>query len=1005
MNARGRPNYFVLLGLDPNALWNDQVYQRALSQARARWTRDVSGLQSRPETGAAKRYLQLYRDRDIQATMDDPDRREQERAEAKKLRAVELVVGRNDLEERLSLMLRRGYLLAEEVTRLRVEFSDVLAEDTDLARRIDEAEVRMPQADGPEPGLSQSMEGQLRDWLAQVNSSSLYDVLRFADAKVTNSSPLSVLIAAAEALYRDAHQQKDKADPSVKARERLSGLAKTIFASEDERRRHDMSMKFAAVQRLIERFEKVLRIAGSVTAAQFEWFLEQARTYGADDLDLAKDRFLAYFGARGWPVEVPPAEAEAAVRRKIQCPRCAQLNEPEQRACITCGLVLREPCPNCGQTAPRYGGGCSCGFPIGQRDLVEDLIGQAREALDRHELAQAEVYLDRAARIWDLPPGKSDPITTRIQQARSDLAVGLKKIESSQAAIQLLLARRRYVAATAELRGAPDNLPGRAALLAQAETAVQDGMALYREARQPGTPRARQAELYTEALRICDDLEQARTELARIPLEPPSDVRARVSDPAAGVLVTWRASPDPDVSYVVVRRTGHVPPETHEDLPGQARLGTATGTTWRDSGAVQLAGTPLTYAVFAERSGTFSSARAAEPVVVIAESEVQIRTGDAEVLLTWQAPPGAAQVRVTRQEGGGSAAAVWTDERVAGQLVDTNVRTGVRYRYTVRTAYRDTEGRLHWSAGTHAEIIPVSRPAPPGRLQVMGSRPEYRFYQHKVQIRSPVPERGALRVVRQVGIGSLQEGDQGPEGEIRMDGKTVPGSPPVMPDYWIKEPPLCSYVPVLVIDGMAYVGAARRYALAAEVSDLQGEFVGGVLRVGWNWPEGCEEALVGYSSAPGLVDPTAADRQVRVSRLQGERAGGCDIPVAQDCADADVVVGAVVKQDGVDFVTSGARTHIDRPATQVWYEVRNSGRHRRELVLRAAGPVDLPTTMLRGRAGSLPLTRDDGELVASYEATRLTGRQAIPLPRPGQPALNYRLFTVSIAAAVELIPE
>jgi hypothetical protein len=41
-----------------------------------------------------------------------------------------------------------------------------------------------------------------------------------------------------------------------------------------------------------------------------------------------------------------------------------------------------------------------------------------------------------------------------------------------------------------------------------------------------------------------------------------------------------------------------------------------------------------------------------------------------------------------------------------------------------------------------------------------------------------------------------------------------------------------------VLDGVGHVGRARRYALVPEPSDLQGEFIGAAVRVGWAWPEG-----------------------------------------------------------------------------------------------------------------------------------------------------------------------
>jgi hypothetical protein len=999
-----RPNFFILLELDPAAPWDEQEYQRALSKAKGAWSRDSMGLQSLPKTGAAKLHLSLVRT--IVAVMADPALREKERANARSERAAADMARRKDLEEHLALMLTRGYLLEQEVSGLRDEFADILSVDPDLAQRLDRAEVHGTQADGFESRLSPAKESQLRDWLVQLNASSIYDVLRSVDSRVTNSSPLRVLIVAADELYKQAHLVANKNDPSIVARQRLSGLAKQIFESEEERRRHDVSMKVVKVQSLIDRIEQVLGIARAVTPGQFEWFLERAKTIGADDLDLVKDYFLAHFRVRGWAIEVLPAGAEEALRRKVQCPRCAQLNEPAQQACLTCGFVLREPCPSCGMTAPRYGGGCSCGFPIAQRDLVEDLLGQARSALGEHELAQAEVLVERAGRIWDLPTGKSDSISASIRMLRAELSTAQQELRSAQVAIQQLVSQRQYIAAEKSLQAAPANLPGRAELLQQAKAAIREARGHYRAAQRNGTTRAQQIELYAEALRVCADIDVARAELARIPPEPPTGVRAKVSDPSAGVRISWQASSDREVSYVVVRGTGQAPPATIENLPDQARLGTTERTSWRDRDTADLTGLPLTYAVFTERSGTVSAPGVADAVVIMAESELQAQLDDAQVILTWHSPPRVADVKVTRQEVARPDVQVSLAVREPGRLVDPDVQIGARYRYTIRTAYTDLSGGLCWTTGSSAEITPAERPAPPGRLLVRGSQPAHPFYEHKVWIWSLAAERGVLRVVRQDGIGSLREGAELPESKLRFDGQMLAGSPP-MTDYWIeREPSLRSYMPVLLLDGVAYVGAARRYALAAEVSDLQAEFVAGVVRVGWNWPGNSDQVLVGHGSSRDLFDPTGADQHVRAGRADGERAGGCSIPVEPGCAQLDLVVGAIVKRDGVEFITSGAPLHIDRPGTRISYEVRSLPRHRRELTLRHEGPVEMPATVLRGRAGGTPLTRDDGEAVATFGPMRLTGRRVLPLPRSGQPGFGYRLFTSSVAeaSAVELVP-
>jgi hypothetical protein len=995
-----RPNFFVLLELDPDAPWDSALFQRVLATARTQWAKDSTGIGSLPKVVDAKRNLGLVTQ--IKRVMENAAQRDAEREDAWRRQADAIAGRRRDLDGRLTLMLQRGYLLAEEVARIHAEFADVLAADPALGRRLQQAQVRTSQTAASAPRLSPTTEEQLRSLLRQARVTSVYEALKGVAEGITETSPLLQLLAAADKLYLDAHETKDKSDPAVKARDRLSGMAKIFFASAEERHRHDMSMMLERLRVLLDRFENVLAAARMVSAAQLETFLEDARREGVADLAMAKEYVVAHFTARGWAVELPAPQVEEALRRKVQCAYCADLNEPKDLACRTCGSALREPCPNCDAREPRYGGGCVCGFPIGQRNLVEDLIVQAGAALEAYDFAQAEVYLDRAARIWNLPPGHADKLATKLADTRLALRQARDRTKAAQGKIASLLADRRFVAAIRELRQAPEGLPRRSELLEQAEAAVRRARSLYVQARQPGTPREQQVALYTEALEVCADLEAARTELAGIRPDPPGSVHAQVVEAADGVLVTWRPSRDADVSYVVVRGTGDRAPASVENLPSQQRLHTTTATTWRDRSATGMPGVPLWYAVFTERSGTFSApAAAGKQVVVAVDAEVSGRAEDGRVVLAWQVPDRAVRVEVTRVEVGGSGPPRLLHQTEPGRLVDTEVRNGVRYAYTVRTAYPRSDGGTHWSRGRVVEVTPATRPAPPGPLTVVGERPEFGFLHHRTQIRWPPAERGTVQVVRQVGAGSLRDGDHGPEAELHLTGHLLSGAPPVT-DPWIDRITLCSYVPVLTLDGMRYVGPARRYALAPEPTDPQGEFTGGVVRLGWGWPEGCAEVLVGYDPDRPVLDPTAAPQQLTIGRFGDEPAGGCDLD-ATGAGRFHVCVAAVVVQDAVRFVTSGVPLRVDRPAARLQYEVRHAGR-RRELVLHATGPVEVPRLMLRGCPGREPRTRTDGTQVAMVGPLRLEGRRAVDLPRSADPALTYRLFTAvpPDASAVQL---
>ncbi|MFI6906452.1 hypothetical protein ACIBKY_34685 [Nonomuraea sp. NPDC050394] len=1000
-----RPDFFTLLGLDPDAPWDEQAYQRALAQARNQWSMAATGPRMSPSTIAARRNQQFYATRAIQEVMEDETRREAERRRAKGSRKAELAAKGKEFQARLQLLAKRGHLLPPEAESLRREYADVLASDRDLAGRLDATPVGPVQDDLSAARLDASTAARLRDMLDSARLHSLYDALKTVAPTVTPRSPRKLLLEAADELYRTEHRRKNKSDPAIKARELLSGLAKTLFATDEQRERHDTSMRLTTLDELIAWVVKVLAAAKAISGEQVLAFLEEARRRGIDDLDLALRHLRETFRQRGWALELPAAEAEDTLRHQVQCPRCTMLNGPLAEICVMCAFGLREPCPACGAVDPRYGG-CACGFPIGQRDTVRDLITQAIEALEAGRMPIAESLLDRAEGIWRLPPGRDDPVSAMIEKARSRWKSAAEQVDQIRATITDLMNARKHIQAADLLRTAPPGFPESTALLERAEAMIGQARELYDRSRQSRTSTTRRVELLTEALRRCADLEVAKAELERIPPERPRDVRATVPDPSAGVLVSWSGGTDPGVSYVVVRRTGTDAPESAGSLPGQRRLGETTDSSWHDGTAGEAAGLPLTYAVIAARAGTQSAPGVAEPVVVLPDPDLNCQSGHRQVKLTWTPPERAERVEISRRVVGGSGAPVVLPVTREPQLLDQEVVNGVRYQYTARASYSVPGMGTRWSAGLVRQATPYEPLAPPGPLVLTSSSAQYNLYKLKVEIRYPPPERGEVLIVRQDGSGSLREGDQGREGVLKVDGDVRPEPPPVSDILFDTELGCFSYVPVLRADGMLYVGRPRRFAVHEEVSELQGEFEDGILRLAWTWAHGGTRALVGHHPTAELLDPTTAALPLSVTREPGEDVGGCSITVGPDDTAAHVVVAVVVERDGTDFVTAGVRRHLVRPPVRVEYQVLGADARRPQLMLRTAARVRLPAIALYGRRERPPRTREDGIRCALVVPLTVSGTRVVPLPRFADRRLRYRLFTASSgeASAVELVP-
>ncbi|GAB2839909.1 hypothetical protein GCM10022221_44120 [Actinocorallia aurea] len=993
----GRVNFFLLLELDPAARWSEEAFQHAFAARRNAWTRAATGPKTLAGTVEAKRNLNLLRE--ITRVMGDAEAREAERKGAEKEKRAALEAARRELKDRLDLLELRGHLLLSERDGLRDDFAEVLASSPALARRLDAVEVKDPGPAVPADRLDEHAERQLRELLRTAQLSSLYEVLKTVDESVTERSPVTVLVAAAERLYLREHQRKNKSDPAVKAREDLSGHAKKHFATEEGRRRHDASMRLESLRELVAWYTEVLGTARAMTAAQVEDFLVKAKRRGVRDLDLALGFLRDDLTARRWALELPGPKAAEEVDRLVHCPRCGELNEPEASVCAHCAFSLRDPCPACGRVEPRRGG-CRCGFPVGLRERVEDLLTEAAEAADAGRGEEAAALLDRAARIWRLPATSADPLAARLRDARLRLAQGAERLSRLAADIAVLSEARRFVEVSRMLQTAPVGLPDRDASLARAEEILARVRRLSEQARRPGLDRVRRVDLLSEALSLCEDYAPARSDLMRIPPEPPRVARAAAEDVETGVLVTWTETGESGVSYVIVRGTGPEPPNTPEDLPGRRRVAKTDGGSWRDRPDDESVGVPLTYAVFAVRFGAFSAPAVAAPVLVTADPELTCRAGEGEVEVSWRPPRRCDRMEIVRERVGSADPPVRLPSEGVGH-VDRDLVNGAVYRYTARARFAGYGGAPVWSQGRMVEISPRSRPTPPGPLAVTGAAGAY-LYSHRVELRVPEPDRGVVRIISQSGAGSLREGDAADEAGFQPGGRILPGtSSPFVDLVTSPDDRFFTYVPVLIVDGRVHVGKVRRYVTDPDVAGLAVEFDGDRALLGWTWPSGGRRALVGWSAEGAIADIMACQNTQVVPRSEGEAHGGCFLRVPADTARLHVMVALTVAHAQTEFATSGVSAAAARPAEGIRYEV-TAARRRAELVLVADAPLDLPALTLVARPDREPATRADGEVVLALPPSRAAVRTRYALPR--SPGLHHRLFTAdpSDAERVEL---
>jgi hypothetical protein len=120
-----KPNFYILLGLNPAEPWDQTKFERALNRKRAEWAGDTLavGVRSR----LAKNYLSLVPE--IRRTMEDPELRAIEALTAEVELAEREVKRREEFERALAYINAKDPLEEVDVRRLIEDFKDIFPEE------------------------------------------------------------------------------------------------------------------------------------------------------------------------------------------------------------------------------------------------------------------------------------------------------------------------------------------------------------------------------------------------------------------------------------------------------------------------------------------------------------------------------------------------------------------------------------------------------------------------------------------------------------------------------------------------------------------------------------------------------------------------------------------------------------------------------------------------------------------------------------------------------------
>ena len=982
------PDYYAMLGVDPST--ERGAIEAALARCQPVWS---SGTRN-PKT---KHTYQSYLDQIPairQALLGDPSSRVAYDAEFAAARRAERDGKLDALQKLIRLRAAKGGLTVSDRKLLRDEAVKLGLNVADFDRLAEPIPPKpeSPAAqndDAPEPApdvVDPVMRRQIRVALDHLRKRDLYDALGVA----RDAPPWEVAERA------DAERQRWMKKAQVTAEKtawlEVVTLAQSHLGSPAARSRYDRTLQYEAEDGLNLAIAFALKGLPTLDPGTRALLLDEAAAAGigparAETLvarncrDLGVSRNGNDLGGSGI------LSAGGAPARLLRCRSCQGVTDFTRVArsspadCPHCRASLHWTCPVCQRShwvdQPR----CTCGFRVELREPLVRHFEAAQQAFRSKDFAAAVAHLRRVQELAPRHVGARKGIE-RVKERVAEVDAARAALEVARGGSKLVEAKR---AVTAWGRLVDPASPDWRAAFTEVTRGLRDAQALAARARarERTDPRAAR-ELYRRSLALAADLAEASQGLNRCPPDPPSNLSAWFADDR--VKLRW-SPPPPDglgpVRYVILRK-----PDALPSHPGDGvRVGESTAPEFEDPDVTP--GTSVAYAVLTRRGETESvAAVGVGPVFLLGEvQQVRVDSRSREVDLSWTPPRGVSEVRVVRKRGSpphGPADGERVESTV-DQAHDRHLEPDRVYHFGIYAVYRMPDGRSTASRGVvvsaqphtavHALGAPSVSPEPDGR----------------VTLRWVEPSRGIVKLIRTPRPFPHAPGTRlAPVQVANLEGDWVEVS---LPDQAVDTPPsvgVCYYTPLTAWGGHATVGHPSMYSCISDPSDLRASrAANGQVHLRWRWsPHGAQSLVVLKSGSPptGPDDPSA--RVERVHEADYARLGRHAITVpAHEPGPWHAAVYALASADGLPVTSPGlepsARTVVPGPNQEVtvsysFRKGRLTGRKWAVAFRTEPAGASIPPTVLVSHDRTVPLSADDGTILASFPAAQ--DGATFPLP-------------------------
>lgn len=951
-----RDNYYILLELNPS-IKDDASINAAITKKQQAWSLE----RNHPTKGSIAQQ-NLGKLSDIRSVLLNPELRNKESEEAKRILVIKEQEKNKDLITSGSILVKNGEILENDLKALlrKSKFKDFTKEQ---ALKILKARIKKEEITYKDDGiqlLDNSVMKKIRTDLNIVSKKDLFDFL-----SLSPTSSCSLLIQKANEIYNSSSRNANKDDAKVTATNSLAATCQTYLKDENIKKRYHKSHEFESFLEINELIDLAAN-DNYIDSSEFQKLIQTCTDKG---IKVDRAEFYIYEYCKNKKIPLPQKNEKAEYKKQIQCAVCNRLNDPSATNCGNCASPLKVKCPKCSHSANSIDKACiKCGFNIGDMPNAIYLIRDANIELSKGNFETADKFIKEAEIYW--------PGNISLVEVKDKIHKTISKSQIIIAEIDKLLIERKYSSAQIkvnELQSINKTHKNISIYEKQINEHLLAADKFCKRAKSE-TNNDKKLDFFLSALEECADFGDAIIGSSSLPIEPPTGLRITKNKKMIGL--QWSApSSKRALKYRVVRKENSKPSgfsdgETLAEIPNLV---------YEDFGVT--AGKSYYYSIYSVRGNGFSSVSETQGPILIADDiqNLSVISGDSTLTLNWDASNLIKRIEIFRSENSrinkyGEGKKMVSPSKKS--FTDSNLINDKEYFYFIFSIYEDCTGKEYVSDGVRISSIPSSPPLPVTDLT-------YSVNNKRVNLKWKNPNKGSVQIMRSQNKLNHSVGSVFSFSEVQSFGSFLSNSSSFSAFFDIDFQGQIILTPFTIHNNNAILGKEISLTSVEEVSNIKSQLSGGKLYLEWDWPAGCDFVKIkyshdGFANNGKINNPTS----INFTKEQYNHNSGFVINQPSN-KDYYFTVYTCSKVAGKDFLSNGVNELVvNSEIINIGYKVVVKKLFDKSafVELKCQHNIPIPELMVVLKYSGIPLRKADGTCIKNVSVKISNGSAKIELP-------------------------